>query len=326
MLQAVLTRFPVPVWFLTKESSWLSQISHVLRQEVKLCRGRVQTGGVSRPSSICFFPRSFLKKKRRRRRQRRRWRSSPWIFLPMHAALKQERISQTWRDYLLPEKPSACIRFQLWAYCTGFAKCSPSLHPDIMWYHVILKFVVMKLWPCIASVFSFCNVWHLFAGSFDASWEISDGLPNCPTWQGILCCVHLSTIFNITPCSFDTLEAANCSWEVHFIQQAISWLQKLWHSMELSLALKCHDDTVSCVSFFRCVFWSNMMWTAWTWLTSAFQANIRSWCRAYPMYSTSVQRCIVEENPRGYAQELLSTPSNDYLSSRFSDVFSSDWS
>ena len=137
MLQAVLTRFPVPVWFLTKESSWLSQISHVLRQEVKLCRGRVQTGGVSRPSSICFFPRSFLKKKRRRRRQRRRWRSSPWIFLPMHAALKQERISQTWRDYLLPEKPSACIRFQLWAYCTGFAKCSPSLHPDIMWYHVI---------------------------------------------------------------------------------------------------------------------------------------------------------------------------------------------
>ena len=184
----------------------------------------------------------------------------------------------------------------------------------------------MKLWPCIASVFSFCNVWHLFAGSFDASWEISDGLPNCPTWQGILCCVHLSTIFNITPCSFDTLEAANCSWEVHFIQQAISWLQKLWHSMELTLALKCHDDTVSCVSFFRCVFWSNMMWTAWTWLTSAFQANIRSWCRAYPMYSTSVQRCIVEENPRGYAQELLSTPSNDYLSSRFSDVFSSDWS
>lgn len=45
------------------------------------------------------------------------------------------------------------------------------------------------------------------------------------------------------------------------------------------------------------------------------KANIRSWCRAYPMYSTSVQRCIVEENPRGYAQEMFQAQKNLKLTS-----------
>jgi len=35
------------------------------------------------------------------------------------------------------------------------------------------------------------------------------------------------------------------------------------------------------------------------------KANLRSWCHAYPMYSTSVQRCILDGNPRGYAEEMF---------------------
>ena len=247
----------------------------------------------------------------------------------MHAALKQERISQTWRDYLLPEKPSACIRFQLWAYCTGFASALQVcilISCDIMWYHVILKFVVMKLWPCIASVFSFCNVWHLLQDPLTPA-EKSAMDSQIALRGKASCAACIFQQFSISHLVALILWKPQTAHErcILFSKPSRDY-KKLWHSMELTLALKCHDDTVSCVSFFRCVFWSNMMWTAWTWLTSAFQANIRSWCRAYPMYSTSVQQCIVEENPRGYAQELLSTPSNDYLSSRFSDVFSSDWS
>ncbi|CAE7348405.1 unnamed protein product [Symbiodinium natans] len=39
--------------------------------------------------------------------------------------------------------------------------------------------------------------------------------------------------------------------------------------------------------------------------TSGGQANLRSWCRAYPMYSTSMQKCIVESDSRGYAREMF---------------------
>ncbi|CAJ1408465.1 unnamed protein product, partial [Effrenium voratum] len=35
------------------------------------------------------------------------------------------------------------------------------------------------------------------------------------------------------------------------------------------------------------------------------KANLRSWCRAYPMYSITMQKCIVEEDPHSYAQEMF---------------------
>lgn len=40
-------------------------------------------------------------------------------------------------------------------------------------------------------------------------------------------------------------------------------------------------------------------------IAQAGKANLRSWCRAYPMYSTSVQKCIVEGSPDGYAEEMF---------------------
>eukprot|EP00439_Symbiodinium_sp_Y106_P040601 s1756_g4.t8 len=39
--------------------------------------------------------------------------------------------------------------------------------------------------------------------------------------------------------------------------------------------------------------------------TSSGKANLRSWCRAYPMYSTSMQKCIVESDSRGYGREMF---------------------
>lgn len=35
------------------------------------------------------------------------------------------------------------------------------------------------------------------------------------------------------------------------------------------------------------------------------RANPRSWCLAYPMYSTSVQKCIIEGDAVGYAKEMF---------------------
>eukprot|EP00931_Biecheleriopsis_adriatica_P070603 TRINITY_DN44374_c0_g1_i1.p1 TRINITY_DN44374_c0_g1~~TRINITY_DN44374_c0_g1_i1.p1 ORF type:complete len:347 (+),score=95.87 TRINITY_DN44374_c0_g1_i1:39-1043(+) len=39
--------------------------------------------------------------------------------------------------------------------------------------------------------------------------------------------------------------------------------------------------------------------------TADGKANQRSWCLAYPMYATSVQKCIVEGDARGYAKEMF---------------------
>jgi len=39
--------------------------------------------------------------------------------------------------------------------------------------------------------------------------------------------------------------------------------------------------------------------------TSDGKANLRTWCMAYPMYATSVQKCIVEGDPKGYAKEMF---------------------
>lgn len=39
--------------------------------------------------------------------------------------------------------------------------------------------------------------------------------------------------------------------------------------------------------------------------SSSGKANLRSWCRAYPMYSTSMEKCIVEGDSRGYGREMF---------------------
>eukprot|EP00930_Biecheleria_cincta_P046124 TRINITY_DN31812_c0_g1_i1.p1 TRINITY_DN31812_c0_g1~~TRINITY_DN31812_c0_g1_i1.p1 ORF type:complete len:325 (+),score=30.69 TRINITY_DN31812_c0_g1_i1:144-1118(+) len=41
--------------------------------------------------------------------------------------------------------------------------------------------------------------------------------------------------------------------------------------------------------------------------TASGKANLRTWCLAYPMYSTSVQKCIVEGDSQGYARATFET-------------------
>lgn len=43
--------------------------------------------------------------------------------------------------------------------------------------------------------------------------------------------------------------------------------------------------------------------------TADGRANPRSWCLAYPMYATSVQKCIVEGDAVGYAHEMFESQS-----------------
>lgn len=41
--------------------------------------------------------------------------------------------------------------------------------------------------------------------------------------------------------------------------------------------------------------------------TASGKVNFRSWCLAYPMYATSVQKCIVEGDSQGYAKATFET-------------------
>ena len=126
----------------------------------------------------------------------------------------------------------------------------------------------------------------LCAGSFDISGEVSNGLTNCRQRQGF---TLLSTpvplrMFGLFGHLYVSVTFRRC-----FIPKR-----------HLPVGQRPHVDISWCLSTCWC---QENTWIEFNWVI--LQANLRSWCRAYPMYSTSVQRCIVDGNPHGYAQELF---------------------
>eukprot|EP00933_Yihiella_yeosuensis_P039577 TRINITY_DN3363_c0_g1_i5.p1 TRINITY_DN3363_c0_g1~~TRINITY_DN3363_c0_g1_i5.p1 ORF type:complete len:272 (-),score=58.89 TRINITY_DN3363_c0_g1_i5:511-1326(-) len=47
--------------------------------------------------------------------------------------------------------------------------------------------------------------------------------------------------------------------------------------------------------------------------TADGHANLRAWCLAYPMYATSVQKCIVEGKPEAYAESMYESQEKLHL-------------